>query len=77
MFIPLLIATVVGYLLGSLPFGYLVARAYGVDIFKEGSGNPGATNVLRLGGAAATTAPTLRLSLETVPSSSLRHGQKS
>jgi len=38
----------VGYLLGSLPFGYVVARAHGVDIFKEGSGNPGATNVKRV-----------------------------
>ena len=42
-----------GYLLGSLPFGYLVARAHGVDIFKVGSGNPGATNVKRSLGAKA------------------------
>jgi glycerol-3-phosphate acyltransferase PlsY len=38
----------IGYFLGSLPFGYVVARAHGVDIFKEGSGNPGATNVKRV-----------------------------
>lgn len=44
---------VAGYLLGSLPFGYLVARARGVDIFKVGSGNPGATNVKRILGAKA------------------------
>jgi acyl phosphate:glycerol-3-phosphate acyltransferase len=44
----LLIATVVGYLLGSLPFGYLVARAKGVNIFEVGSKNPGATNVRRV-----------------------------
>jgi glycerol-3-phosphate acyltransferase PlsY len=37
-----------GYLLGSLPFGYVVARVHGVNIFKEGSGNPGATNVKRV-----------------------------
>ncbi|HYC70642.1 MAG TPA: glycerol-3-phosphate 1-O-acyltransferase PlsY [Opitutaceae bacterium] len=42
------IAAVAGYFLGALPFGWLVARAHGVDIFKEGSGNPGATNVKRV-----------------------------
>jgi glycerol-3-phosphate acyltransferase PlsY len=42
-----------GYVLGSLPFGYLVARSHGVDIFKVGSGNPGATNVKRMVGARA------------------------
>lgn len=44
---------ILGYLLGALPFGYLVARAHGVDIFKVGSGNPGATNVKRVLGAKA------------------------
>ena len=48
-----LIAAVIGYLLGALPFGYLVARANGVDIFKVGSGSPGATNVKRSVGAKA------------------------
>ena len=38
---------VIGYLVGSIPTGYLVAKAYGVDIQKVGSGNIGATNVLR------------------------------
>lgn len=46
-------SAVIGYLLGSLPFGYLVARTHGVDIFKVGSGNPGATNVKRSLGAKA------------------------
>jgi acyl phosphate:glycerol-3-phosphate acyltransferase len=41
-------AAIVGYFLGALPFGYVVARAHGVNIFKEGSGNPGATNVKRV-----------------------------
>lgn len=47
MILPLVIALLAGYLLGSLPFGVWVARAHGVDIFKVGSGNPGATNVKR------------------------------
>lgn len=39
--------TIIGYLLGSIPFGVIIAKKYGVDIFSVGSGNPGATNVLR------------------------------
>ncbi len=43
-----------GYLLGSLSAGVLVARALGLgDPRDAGSGNPGATNVLRLGGKKA------------------------
>ena len=38
-----------GYLLGSIPFGYLAARwLAGIDIRQEGSGSTGATNVLRV-----------------------------
>lgn len=48
MITPLLLAAVIGYLLGALPFGYLVARAKGVNIFEVGSKNPGATNVRRV-----------------------------
>lgn len=44
-----------GYLLGSIPTGFLVARARGIDIRKVGSGNIGATNVLRTLGKAAGT----------------------
>jgi acyl-phosphate glycerol 3-phosphate acyltransferase len=36
------------YLVGSIPFGVLIARSRGVDIFKEGSGNIGATNIGRV-----------------------------
>ncbi len=37
----------VGYFIGTIPTGYFVARAKGIDIQKMGSGNIGATNVLR------------------------------
>jgi glycerol-3-phosphate acyltransferase PlsY len=65
---------VIGYLLGTIPTGYLVAKARGVDIQSSGSGNIGATNVMRtlgilpgivvvlvdpLKGAAAVLLPTL------------------
>jgi glycerol-3-phosphate acyltransferase PlsY len=42
-----IISGTAAYLLGAIPFGYLVARARGVDIRKAGSGNIGATNVFR------------------------------
>ena len=42
------IAAAIGYLLGSCPNGFLVGRARGVDIRLLGSGNIGATNVLRV-----------------------------
>lgn len=38
---------VVGYLIGSFPTAYIVGKVKGVDIFKVGSGNMGATNVAR------------------------------
>lgn len=40
-------AVAVGYLLGSVDFGVIIPRLFGVDIYAQGSGNPGATNVLR------------------------------
>lgn len=43
-----LAAIVVGYLLGSVPTGFLVGRARGVDLRSVGSGNIGATNALRV-----------------------------
>ena len=45
-----MLAIAVGYLLGSIPFAFLVARRNGVDLRRTGSGNVGATNVLRTSG---------------------------
>ena len=42
-----IVIAVAAYLLGSIPAGYLVARAKGIDIRAVGSGNIGATNVFR------------------------------
>ena len=50
-----LLALVGGYLLGSIPFAYLVTQAFGLgDIRQVGSGNVGTTNVLRTGNKLAT-----------------------
>ncbi len=48
---------IIAFILGSIPFGIIIAKAKGVDLKKVGSGNIGATNVLRsLGkGPAALT----------------------
>jgi acyl phosphate:glycerol-3-phosphate acyltransferase len=47
------------YLLGAVPFGFLIARARGVDIRSVGSGNIGATNVFRTLGKACGIATLL------------------
>ena len=44
----LLLMIPVGFLAGSIPFGFLVGKARGIDIRTAGSGNIGATNVGRL-----------------------------
>lgn len=45
-----IIAILVGYLLGSIPSGMIVGRAFGVNVRQMGSGKTGATNVLRSAG---------------------------
>jgi glycerol-3-phosphate acyltransferase PlsY len=56
----LLLWAVIGYLLGSIPFGVVVARAMGLGNLRNiGSGNIGATNVLRTGSKPAAIATLL------------------
>ena len=49
----ILLCLLVGYAFGNIPNGYMYAKAHGIDIYKEGSGNPGTTNVLRTLGKKA------------------------
>lgn len=45
-----LLAVALGYVVGSIPFAYLLSRRRGIDLRTVGSGNVGATNVLRTSG---------------------------
>ncbi|MBF8299147.1 MAG: Acyl-phosphate:glycerol-3-phosphate O-acyltransferase PlsY [Dehalococcoidia bacterium] len=47
MILDLLLSITGGYLLGSIPFPYLLGRLRGADLFKIGSRNPGAANLFR------------------------------
>ncbi|WP_424928504.1 glycerol-3-phosphate 1-O-acyltransferase PlsY [Amaricoccus tamworthensis] len=56
----LIVTAIAAYLLGSIPFGIVITRAFGLgDLRKIGSGNIGATNVLRTGNKAAAFATVL------------------
>ena len=46
----IILLTVVAFIIGSIPTGLIIARSRGIDIKKSGSGNIGATNVLRTTG---------------------------
>lgn len=53
-YFPIIFIVLLAYFIGSIPFGVLVAKYFKLgDITKKGSGNIGATNVLRVGGKKA------------------------
>jgi len=55
-----ILSLVIAYLLGAIPFGYLLVKVTsGRDVRDAGSGNIGATNVLRTAGRAAGVATLL------------------
>ena len=49
----LCVCFILGYIFGNIPNGYLYAKSQGVDIYHQGAGNPGSTNVLRTLGKRA------------------------
>ncbi len=65
------VAFVVAYLLGSIDFGVLIPRLGGIDIYSEGSGNPGTSNVLRTMGKKAAAVVMLGDSLKGVAAAAL------
>ena len=47
VFVPLALALLAAYVVGSIDFAVIIGRMHGVDIHEVGSGNPGTSNVLR------------------------------
>lgn len=54
-----MIAVLLAYVIGSIPFALILGRQAGIDVREVGSGNPGATNVARAVGPAAGAAVAL------------------
>ncbi len=53
MIIKVLISIVISYIIGAIPFSFIIGKVNGHDVRKEGSCNPGASNVLRVCGKKA------------------------
>ena len=51
-----ILAVSLGYLVGSVPFAFMLARRRGIDLRRVGSGNVGASNVLRMTGVGRAVA---------------------
>ena len=63
--IPKIITIVIAYLLGAVPFGLLFTRIFsGIDVRSVGSGNIGATNVLRAAGKKRRSSRCSRMRLK-------------
>jgi acyl phosphate:glycerol-3-phosphate acyltransferase len=73
-----LLIVAIGYLMGSIPFAFLLSRRRGIDLRAVGSGNVGATNVLRTSGVplavAAMVLDALKGSLAVLVASPLASG---
>lgn len=53
MTIKIIITVLISYFIGAIPFSFIIGKANGHDVRKEGSKNPGASNVLRVCGKKA------------------------
>ncbi len=49
----IIVVSVCGYLIGSIPFAVIIGKVYGINILEVGSGSPGATNIKRSIGKGA------------------------
>ena len=68
LFVILPLCAIVSYLIGNISPASIIGKIYNIDIRKEGSGNPGTTNVLRtLGAKAALMTLLIDISKDVIP----------
>ena len=53
MIVKIIVSILVSYIIGAIPFSFIIGKINGHDVRKEGSCNPGASNVLRVCGKKA------------------------